>query len=189
MNGLSRFAAGAAIAVGVLSATIGSSWAITINSGGAAPGTSIDLGTNTLQTIVLHNSSTLETDFFFTALASGTFSVNSFEGTSAGANALSPFSIELINLTTATSLGIDSSPQSAGSLEFVQLSGLPFIFGDNYELKVIAAATGDVNFPVNIDGNVTVNNTPLPGALPLMAGGLGVFGLFMRRKKRSGTAA
>ncbi len=40
-----------------------------------------------------------------------------------------------------------------------------------------------------IAGQVALSNTPLPAALPLFAGGLGVVGLLARRRKRKNTAA
>jgi len=39
------------------------------------------------------------------------------------------------------------------------------------------------------DSSVTLSETPLPAALPLFAGGLGVIGLLARRRKRKGAAA
>jgi len=41
----------------------------------------------------------------------------------------------------------------------------------------------------NVSFSTTVNATPLPAALPLFAGGLGVIGLVARRKKRNRVAA
>jgi hypothetical protein len=41
----------------------------------------------------------------------------------------------------------------------------------------------------NVSFSTTVNATPLPAALPLFAGGLGVIGLVARRRKRNRVAA
>ena len=157
--------------------------AVTIPQGGAAPGTAIGLGTNFLDFISIPNTTPVTVDYFFHPLVSGTLSINSVAATSSGANALSPFSIQIINLTTATILGTDNTPVSIGNNEGVGLSGLAFIFGNNYELIISATAASNNTFPVGISGNVTVNPVPLPPAIGLFATALVGLGLLGRRRR------
>lgn len=84
---------------------------------------------------------------------------------------------------TTTALG-SASFTSIGTL----VSGGTFNTGSGpYSLTelytVVATGAGEVNSTIDI------SNTPLPAALPLFAGGLGIMGLLARRKKKKGVTA
>ena len=49
--------------------------------------------------------------------------------------------------------------------------------------------TGGISQPHQVDFDIAPTATPLPAALPLFAGGLGVIGLFARRRKQKNAAA
>jgi len=186
---MKRLLCSAVAALAFLGVSVGPS-AADIASGGAPPGASVGLGTTTLQTIVLPDTSPTTTFYFFTPSVTGTFTINVFEGTSAGGTALSAFAIQLSNLTTATILGTDNTPEAAGSLQFVHLDNLPFISGNNYQLTVGAQASADNTFPVNVDGNVTVNAVPLPGSILLFGSGLaGLVALGRKRRQKAKAVA
>jgi hypothetical protein len=53
----------------------------------------------------------------------------------------------------------------------------------------VPTSGGLLSFTDFSEVNLTANSTPLPAALPLFAGGLGVIGLLARRKKRRTAAA
>jgi PKD repeat protein len=92
---------------------------------------------------------------------------------------------------------------ASGPLEFV------YSFGDTFQaiaedpthtfhvggiydvfLTVIDDANGDLVGTANMEVDVSdVSPTPLPAALPLFAGGLGMVGFIARRKKRNALAA
>jgi hypothetical protein len=144
------------------------------------------LGSNPLASITLNNTTPVTTDFFFTPMVAGTTFLSAFEGTSAGGSSLNPFSLTLINLTTSTTVGANNTPVANVTQLSVQLSGVPFIFGDNYELIVSATASGTDTFPVSIDGNITVNAVnpvPLPPAAWLFGTALVGLGILARRRR------
>jgi hypothetical protein len=174
-----------AIAAGLLGASAVAAGASTINFGGSAPGTSIGLGSSSLETITLTAPGPITEDFFFTLSASGVLSANALEGTSSGANSLNPFSITLYNVSTSTSLATSSTPVVNGSNESVGLSSVgPLASGVDYELIVSATgAPSPQTYPISIDGNVFISQTPLPGTLPLFASGLAGFWAWSRKRK------
>jgi hypothetical protein len=59
------------------------------------------------------------------------------------------------------------------------------IGGSSYECAGFSCNSADIRY---VDGGFA-SATPLPAALPLFAGGLGVMGLFARRRKRKNAAA
>jgi hypothetical protein len=62
--------------------------------------------------------------------------------------------------------------------------------GTGSDTLTIAAQTNPSDWfvdDISVVGN-GLTATPLPAALPLFAGGLGLLGMFVRRKKRSGAA-
>ena len=175
-----------AIALTLLGVSIAPSGAVTIPPGGGAPGTAIPLGSNPLASITLTSPTSVTTDFFFTPSVAGTTFLSAFEGTSAGGSSLNPFSITLLNLTTSTTVGANNAPVANVTQLSLQLSGLPFISGDNYELIVSATASGTDTFPVSIDGNITVNAVnpvPLPPAAWLFGTALVGLGILARRRR------
>ena len=65
-----------------------------------------------------------------------------------------------------------------------------------FEFDFTDPATGTTTFSSmiipgslsNIGNTFTINYTPLPAALPLFAGGLGLLGMFARRRKQKASA-
>jgi hypothetical protein len=83
------------------------------------------------------------------------------------------------NETGASSVfDLTFGPDAAGSWE-VTLVEDPFDFSSDVSLDLGPLSPSDLPFP---------STAPLPGALPLFAGGLGVFGFLMMRKKRKPTS-
>lgn len=75
------------------------------------------------------------------------------------------------------------------------LFGVHFGCGNSGPCELVWLFSGDTTFTVNsLNGfsNISAFNdptaTPLPAALPLFAGGLGMMGLFVRRRKRNTSA-
>jgi hypothetical protein len=70
-------------------------------------------------------------------------------------------------------------------------SGVSFIFGatttGTYRLRVDGGVDGGPGGPAYYD--IRISATPVPAALPLFATGLGMLGLFARRRTRKAIAA
>ena len=62
------------------------------------------------------------------------------------------------------------------------------LLGNTFALSWAMTCANDVIQGLVTLGNTDLQGTPLPAALPLFAGGLGVIGLLARRKKRKGAA-
>jgi hypothetical protein len=81
-----------------------------------------------------------------------------------------------------------SSFTAIGGSTHPNFAGDPILFGIEASItNTNSLITATNAYFDNID--VTVNQTPLPAALPLFATGLGVMGWFGRRRKRNNTAA
>jgi hypothetical protein len=98
--------------------------------------------------------------------------------------------------TTSTQIFFNFSDDTNPGSAFFESAG-PYSIGFYNELSNSSATTGviEIGMPsvADIDlevsgnvllGSVPVSATPLPAALPLFAGGLGMIGLFSRRRKR-----
>jgi len=75
-------------------------------------------------------------------------------------------------------------PQAAtlcGSGLCQELNGTGFVPGGNYYLAI----AGNAGSLAGYGGNLSVAETPLPGAVWLFAGGLGLIGMFAGRRKRA----
>jgi hypothetical protein len=142
------------------------------------------LGSTSFDTIVLTSgASPLSFDDFFnfSPSVSGLLSANSFEGTSAGSNVVNPFTIELFQVGNPIALASSSTINTSGSTENVQLSGVQLTGGVDYYVEVFGTLAANLT-NVHIDGNVTLNPAPLPGALVLFGSAmLGLWGWIRRR--------
>lgn len=84
---------------------------------------------------------------------------------------------------------MDISNSAPDKIEFTnELSNSP-----NPNGIIEIGTPGNADIDVNVTGNVllgstAVTATPLPAALPLFAGGLGMIGLFSRRRKQKKAA-
>ena len=125
----------------------------------------------------------------WTAPASGTYS---FSGTLALLDN-SPTGVLAEGFKNATLLGSTTLISPAAILS-------PPSFGPPVPFSgVVSLVTGDIlSFAINNNGSffndstaltLEISSTPLPAALPLFAGGLGVIGLLSRRRKRKNAAA
>lgn len=107
----------------------------------------------------------------------GTFSIT-------GTN-LSSFSIDTGNVGQIYSLTVtETEPtidQTSGDVLFLDLYTNTWQIHGQYDSTV---ASGDL-----LITGPSLATTPLPGALPLFAGGLGLVGFFAQRRKRKNTAA
>ena len=145
------------------------------------PNTAIGLGSSSLATEEVGANDAFTVDYFFNLTAPGMLSANALDGTSAGATAINPFSLTL-EIAGGSVLGTTSSPTSSGSTESIQLSGVsPLSAGVNYELVV--SGTNTLGTTVDVDGNVFISSTPLPGALPLFASSIVGFWAWSRKRK------
>ncbi len=153
----------------------------TMTTNGSSPVTSADL-----------------TGYDLTVANSGT---TLFELTTANASPSTPLFAGSDLTTTSTQIffnfGDTSAPGSAffessgpDSLEFLnEFSNAPASNG-LIEIGLPGVAQVQLNVSGNVLlGSVPVSATPLPAALPLFAGGLGLIGWLGRRRKRQGTLA
>ena len=74
-----------------------------------------------------------------------------------------------------------TSTNNGSQHNFWQLETFTFVATSTSTAITLTGATGD--HYIGLD-NVAISTTPLPGALPLFAGGLGMIGLIAGRKKR-----
>jgi hypothetical protein len=74
----------------------------------------------------------------------------------------------------------------SGPLSFDVPFSLAYTAG-TYDVYIELASTDDPNNTISLTS--VVSSTPLPAALPLFAGGLGMFGLLAGRRKRKASAA
>jgi hypothetical protein len=121
--------------------------------------------------------------------------VNAFGINSTGANAVSATSGFTAVLYPATGSGtvndyftgwsnLSSTTLDGLALSSWDLTGVTIAVGGWY--TATGAATDDIS-SITLPGTLTA--TPLPAALPLFAGGLGLMGLFARRRNRNTTHA
>jgi hypothetical protein len=147
---------------------------------GSADGSSIHVGdTQIVITNLLPNAP------FCVANTPGTACVDSFDGFDF------KFTGEAIASVTVDPATAAAFQPVSGTFQGNTHLGLQLISPNEIRIDV----TGDlpnVNDPLIIDVSnidVTVGATPLPAAFPLFASGLGVMGLFARRRKRKAAAA
>ncbi len=161
---------------------------ITATSTSTPPGASIGLGSSPFSTLTFTADGSF-TDFFnFEPTASGQLTANALEGTSFGSNVINPFTISLVQVSPNTVLGSNSTPSNGSNTESVSIGGIAVTGGVEYYVEV----TGDVTAtnvsstdPLDIDGNVTLQPAPLPGALALFGSALvGFWGCVRRRKSK-----
>jgi hypothetical protein len=174
-----------AVAVALLGVSVLPSAAVTIPIGG--PNTAIGLGAAILQDASENPSASFTLDYFFNLTAPGLLSANALEGTAAGSNAINPFTLTL-EVAGGAVLATSSAPTANGSTENIQLSNVaPLTTGVNYELVVTGTVSSLLTQAADISGNIFIQPTPLPGALPLFASG--IFGFWAWRRKRKDRSA
>ncbi len=140
---------------------IGSGTAPTTDNFGASATASVTIGNTTATQITNWGFGTLGTPV---VLAPGTFWVAVYYGDANGA----------VNSTSAVT----------------DQSGVAITGNNNYGESGAVGSDTTLTFGPNFEDTVgTVGATPLPAAFPLFAGGLGIMGLFARRRKRISLAA
>jgi hypothetical protein len=150
---------------------------VTFNDGGnATGGFTLDLTTSTLSNVDITTSTDGE---FGTTYTDGSFtnnpgSTNFFSGFFLGGDDLE---ITLGTALTASNLASTHSFAIANGSEAIYF--LPLCGLNACETRTITGGSLDTG----------VSTTPLPAALPMFAGGLGMVGFLARRKKRKSTAA
>jgi hypothetical protein len=98
---------------------------------------------------------------------------------------LNPITQFTFNGGTLTLLSNPSAPLPNGTDDItITLNGLPWGGGDTGSGVYYSQVT--FNDTVTSSGTATISATPLPAALPLFAGGLGILGLVRSRRKKSG---
>jgi PEP-CTERM motif-containing protein len=101
----------------------------------------------------------------------------------------------IVNTAGFTNAGLVTNGQITG-MSFTDtdadLFGVHFGCGSTGDCELVWLFSGDTTFTVNslngfsnISAFSDVATTPLPAAFPLFAGGLGLLGMFARRKKRT----
>ena len=90
----------------------------------------------------------------------------------------------------------ETSPNYAATFTVDPLAGTltytivdMFALGDTFALSWAMTCSNDIIQGLVTLGSTDLQGTPIPAALPLFAGGLGVMGLLARRKKRKGATA
>jgi hypothetical protein len=174
-------------AIALVSATAISSGATTIQANNSGSPTSIGLGGSDLLGQTEFPSSPFTVDYYFIPTGSLTFSANATETTSAGADSINPFEIQLFQQGNSTALATSSGISVNGSTEQVALSNVALSSGVTYFVEV----TGTVNSSfsvtgVPINGNVFLTATPLPGGLALFAPVMVGFWAWAKRRKWRG---
>jgi len=160
---------------------------IPANTVSTPDGPSIGLGSTSFATLSFTAPGSFDEFFNFQPSTSGTLTANATEGTSFGNNVINPFEIKLVQVTGSVVLADNNIPASGFGSENVSVGGVGLTGGVDYYVEVIGTITGTIpeGETLNIDGNVTIQPSPLPGALALFGSAMiGFWGYRRRRKSR-----
>jgi hypothetical protein len=112
---------------------------------------------------------------------------SSFTDTIIASTPINDLVLSIFDITTSTTVGSQAGPAVGVPGETVILTLTNALFpGDQYYIQVV----GDFGAGIHYDGTQDITpgtservTTPLPAALPLFAGGLGLLGFWGRRRK------
>jgi PEP-CTERM motif len=102
-----------------------------------------------------------------------------------GAGNVAPASMKLFDLSGPTPAEVSFTSTTGGTLSLSQsYSGL--VFGNNYDLRIVAPVSGSLNINSKYVGTnfvSSVSTVPEPESIALVLAGLGVVGMLSRRRK------
>ena len=117
-------------------------------------------------------------DYTFTIAQTSVFSTTTVTNSAA---VLNPWTTEILNSVPSV-VASTSSILVGGTTESLQNIVLA---AGSYTLRILATVNPNPGGTTSYNGNITISNVPLPGALPMFATGLGGLALLMRRRKKA----